>query len=277
MEAFRSRRKMTRLLYSSIVFSAVVLASCQTAPYTGRSQFIVTSIEEENNMGDEAWREVSSQYKVSGDKKLKDALSRVGKNLAAVAERPDFAWEFKVFDSKDANAFCLPGGKIAVFSGLFDYLSNDAELAAVVGHEIGHAIARHGAERMSQSLVQQVGGQILQTALGAANSSYEQAWMVAYGGISGLGVILPYSRTQEYEADKIGVFLMAKAGYDPAASLSFWKKFSQISSQSSIGEFFSTHPMSTKRMQEMEALMPEARQYYANSQSKKGSGETYKR
>ncbi len=268
---------MTRLLYSSIVFSAVVLASCQTAPYTGRSQFIVTSIEEENNMGDEAWREVSSQYKVSGDKKLKDALSRVGKNLAAVAERPDFAWEFKVFDSKDANAFCLPGGKIAVFSGLFDYLSNDAELAAVVGHEIGHAIARHGAERMSQSLVQQVGGQILQTALGAANSSYEQAWMVAYGGISGLGVILPYSRTQEYEADKIGVFLMAKAGYDPAASLSFWKKFSQISSQSSIGEFFSTHPMSTKRMQEMEALMPEARQYYANSQSKKGSGETYKR
>ncbi len=252
----------------------VFCSSCQTVPYTGRSQVMMISEDEESHMGEQAWQEVKNQYKKSSNSKHNSALERVGPAIARVADQPNFRWEFMVFESKEPNAFCLPGGKVAVFTGLFEFLANDAELATVVGHEVAHAIARHGAERYSHAMLQQTGGQILQTALGGTRASERgtQLWLLAYAGLSNVGVMLPYSRTQEYEADQIGLMLMAKAGYDPNASLDFWSKFSTISSNSRLKEFFSTHPMSKKRMEEMRKLLPDVMEEYNACPSKKGYG-----
>ncbi len=252
-----------------------VFCSCQTAPFTGRSQLIMVSVDQEKQMGNEAWAQVSAENRISTNKKYTDALSRVGKNIAAEANRQDFDWEFKVFESNEANAFCLPGGKVAVYSGLFKYLANDAELSAVVGHEVGHAIARHGAERISHDMIQQAGAKIVETAVGQSGGTTSQLWMVAYAGLSNVGVVLPYSREQEYEADKIGMVLMSKAGYNPQAALDFWNKFSTISKQSTIEEFFSTHPMSTKRQEEMRKILPDAKLWYKDAAQKKDFGVKY--
>lgn len=258
-----------------MLLAPFIFCSCQTVPYSGRSQLIMVSMDQEQQMGNEAWAQVSTQNKISSNKKYTDALSRVGKSIAKEADRPEFNWEFKVFESTEANAFCLPGGKVAVYSGLFKYLANDAELATVVAHEVGHAIARHGAERMSHDMLQQAGATILETAVGQPAGSNTQLWLVAYAGISNLGVVLPYSREQEYEADKIGMILMSKAGYNPQAALDFWDKFSTISKQSAIEEFFSTHPMSTKRQEEMRKLLPDSRLWYKDSNPKKDFGVKY--
>lgn len=255
---------------------AGLLSSCYTVPYTGRSQFIMTSVDEEERMGDEAWREVLSKYKVSNNEKYNAALARTGKEIAIAAEQPGYMWDFRVLQADEANAFCLPGGKVAVFSGIFKYFANDAELAAVVGHEVGHAVARHGGERMSQQIVQQVGAKILETSLQATNTAAADAWLLAYGGVSTVGVILPYSRTQEYEADRIGMILMAKAGYRPEAAISLWEKFGKLSQTGPLSEFLSTHPMSSKRIEEMRNILPEAQEYYRQSRFKKDLGESLK-
>ncbi|MCX6985774.1 MAG: M48 family metallopeptidase [Lentisphaerae bacterium] len=165
-----------------------------------------------------------SQNRISDNPEYNIALKRVGANLAKAANKPDYKWEFLVFENTEPNAFCLPGGKVGVYSGLFQYTSNDAELSSVVGHEIGHAIARHVGERMSQSAVQEIGAQAVATTLNGKSAGTVQAAMVAYSAGTNLGVMLPYSRTHEYEADKLGMVFMSKAGYNPNAAISFWMK-----------------------------------------------------
>jgi predicted Zn-dependent protease len=257
---------MKKILLPLFLCSFLILFSaCSTVPYTGRSQLMMTSQAEENKMGQEAWRGVLQKEKISKNKKYTAAVKRVGKRIAAVSDRPDFKWEFKTFDSEQANAFCLPGGKVAVYTGIFNYISNDAELAAVMGHEVGHAIARHGGERVSQGMFQQAGAKGVAV---AAGSKYREMALMAYGIGSNLGVMLPYSRTHEYEADHIGIMLMAKAGYDPRNAITFWQKFSKASTTNSFTEYLSTHPMGEHRVEQLKKLLPEAMKLYRKAKKR---------
>ncbi len=255
-----------------IVFLALVsvLTGCQTVPYTGRSQFVLTSESYENELGEEAWQQVNQEEKISTNVTYNQALNRVGKNIAKAADKPSYNWEFRVFDSNVPNAYCLPGGKIAVYTAIFQYMDNDGELAAVIGHEVSHALARHGGERMSQEMVQSAGAQVL------SSSGAGTVAEIAYGVTTNIGGILPYSRVHEYEADKMGIILMAKAGYDPRCAVTFWQKFAAADSTSSVGEYFSTHPLGKKRIEELQKMLPEAMNYYNQAPVKLGVGTKYK-
>ncbi len=252
-----------------LFFIAVVVIGCQSVPYSDRSRLLLTSESSENKMGLTAWDEICKKTPVSNNKNYNNALLRVGQALIKVVDKPSFKWEFKVFKDKTPNAFCLPGGKVAVHTGLFEYTANDAELAAVVGHEIGHAIARHGGERMSQAQLQNIGQQLVRASV---SSEQQGSVLLAYGALANVGFVLPYSRTHEYEADKLGMIFLAKAGYHPNGALSFWSKFSKLSKISSMQEFLSTHPMGSKRLRKIEDFYPTAMKYYNMSEKKKGIG-----
>ena len=251
---------------AAAVFLTAVAAGCCSAPYTGRSQLIFYSESEDIELGESTWKQTLAAETRSTDKRYNSALTRVGTRLAAVAEKPDYSWEFVVFDSDQINAFALPGGKVAVYSALFQLTANDAELATVVGHEVGHALARHGVERMSQGSVRSVGGAVVEEFFGSD-------WNVVYDAGSQLALMLPYSRTQEYEADKIGMILMAKAGYDPENAIRFWEKFSKLTATGTLAEFLSTHPDGGKRLEQLQEFLPEARRYYQSAAKKLGAGE----
>jgi metalloendopeptidase OMA1, mitochondrial len=194
-------------------------------------------------------------------------VQRVGQRIAAAAKRSDYRWEFVVFDNKEANAFCLPGGKVGIFTGILKYTKDEAGLATVISHEVGHALARHAGERMSQGMLAQVGGIGLGAALGGFSPVAGQAIMTGYGLGTQYGILLPYSRKQEYEADHIGLILMAKAGYDPAQALEFWKRMMTKDKKVDMPQFMSTHPNDANRLQELEAFLPEARKYYVPAQA----------
>jgi predicted Zn-dependent protease len=185
------------LLLSGLVF----LAGCTTAPMTGRRQIMLVSEQEENALGLKAFQEVLKKEKPSTDAKLNAMVSRIGSRISAVANKPDYNWEFKVIqDDKTANAFCLPGGKVAVYTGILQYTKTEAGLAFVIAHEVAHAIARHGGERMSQQLLVQLGQQGLNIAIADKSPVAVEAFNTGYGVASQVGVILPFSRHQETEA-----------------------------------------------------------------------------
>jgi predicted Zn-dependent protease len=234
----------------------------------------MTTPVQEEKLGDQAWQQIQQKEKLTSNKNMSDAVKRVGQRIAKVANAyaDNFKWEFKTFESDQANAFCLPGGKVAVYTGLFQYADCDAELAHVMGHEIGHAIARHGGERISEEQVRQVGGNIVSALSG---KKYSKLASVVYGGATQLGVMLPYSRTHEYEADEIGLQLMAKAGYDPQYALLFWQKFAEAGKIANWQEFLSTHPISSKRLTSMKKQLPMAIEYYNKASEKLKSGQVY--
>ncbi|HBC87198.1 MAG TPA: peptidase M48 family protein [Lentisphaeria bacterium] len=263
-------------LLTLLCLSLLYVTGCETVPYTGRSQLMLTSPQQEAQLGEQAWNEVLAKSKVSNNQKYNAALQRIGPSIAKAANKPDYKWEFKVLENAEPNAFCLPGGKVAVNTGLFQYASNDAELAAVVGHEVAHAIARHGGERISQGMVQEAGAQAISVALNGKSAGTVEGIMVGYAVGSNLAVVLPYSRTHEYEADKMGMIFMSKAGYNPNAAISFWQKFKQLSDTGRIGEIFSTHPMSDKRLEELRAYLPTAQDMYNTAPNKKNFGESLK-
>ncbi len=259
-------RKIQLIVLASCTIVAIFISGCSTVPITGRTQFLATSESTEIEQGEQAWRELCSKTTISRNRKYNEALQRVGKNIAAISGRKDYKWEFKVFEAKEPNAFCLPGGKVAATTALFNYTANDAELATVVGHEIGHAIARHSGERMSQGIATQIGGEVLNTSTGSD-------WSQAYGTLANIGFMLPYSRIQEYEADHIGLILMARAGYDPLAAKHFWKKFGKLSQTNEWTEFLATHPMGEKRLKKMSELYGKAQKEYQKAPNKHGYGE----
>jgi len=196
----------------------------------------------------------------------------VGKAIAAVANKPDYKWEFKVFDSTQANAFCLPGGKIVVYSALFQFTANDAELAAVISHEVAHAVARHGGERMSMEKLKDWAGTIISLGFDGIGGTIAES---AFGLGAEYGAILPYGREHEYEADRIGLILMTKAGYNPYSAISFWQKFAALSDTNEFQEFFSTHPMSQKRIDNLKNYLPGALRLYNRAQYKHNFGVKY--
>jgi predicted Zn-dependent protease len=245
---------------------AMLAASCTSAPYTHRSQLMLMSESQDATLGAQAYNQVLSKAKIDNDPKVNAIVQEVGERIARVADRPDYKWEFRVIDDpKTVNAFALPGGKVAVYTGLFPVAQDSAGLAAVLAHEIGHAIARHGAERTSQAMGAQVVGTVLSVGLGGTNPQTANAIMQMYGLGAQVGVLLPWSRTQESEADHIGLILMSKAGYDPEAALALWQRMEKLEHKGNSSpppEFLSTHPGSGTRQHDISAWLPEARSYF---------------
>ncbi|MEO8603589.1 MAG: M48 family metallopeptidase [bacterium] len=246
---------------------ALIAASglgCTTVPYTNRSQFMIMSESQDLALGASAYQQMLKQSKLVTDPRITAPVQEIGRRIAAVANKPDYKWEFTVIDDpKQANAFCLPGGKVAVYTGIFPIAQDDAGLAAVIGHEVAHALARHGAERMSTSTALQVVGAGVAVAAGTQGSGAQQAAMAAYGLGSQVGVALPFSRNQESEADHIGVILMAQAGYNPEAALGLWQRMEKDAKGGAPPEWLSTHPAPSTRQEDIRGWMAEADKYYA--------------
>jgi predicted Zn-dependent protease len=251
-----------------------VVSGCETNPYTGRSQLLIYSVSEEMQLGARAYSQVKNDPKLkqSQDPREIEPVKRVVARIVEAAKRSKYAemanqfqWEVMVIkDDKTMNAFALPGGKIAVYTGIFPVAKTEAGLAAVLGHEVTHALARHGAERMSQGQLTNVTLQVLGTAAGTAggNAKLGQAAMAALGAGVQVGVLLPFSRKHESEADYIGILLAADAGYDPRESVLLWERMEQVSGGKGPSEFLSTHPGHETRIEQLKKWMPEAMAIY---------------
>jgi metalloendopeptidase OMA1, mitochondrial len=275
MRAFQAKVRPVTLL--CLLLSFALLSGCETNPYTGRSQFLMTSVSDEMQMGAQAYSQVKSDPKMkqSQDPREIEPVKRVAAHIIEAAKRSKYAemaqqfqWEVTVFkDDKTANAFALPGGKIAVYTGIFPMAKTEAGLAAVMGHEVVHALARHGAERMSQGQATSIGVQVLGAAagIGTGNAALGQATMAALGAGAQVGVLLPFSRKHESEADYIGILLAADAGYDPRESVALWERMEQ-SGGGAPAEFMSTHPSHETRIDQLKKWMPEAMAIYQSKQ-----------
>ena len=228
--------------------------------------------QQELSLGDTTYREILSEHPASTDQAAIRMVNRVGQRLAAVADEPDFQWEFRVIASDDQNAFCLPGGKVGVYEGLLPLCHNEAELAVVIAHEVAHALARHGGERMSHENAVNVVGDFVKYFSKSREEATQKRIHQAYGVASKYGVVLPYSRTHESEADSIGLTLMAKAGYDPSVAPGFWERFANVAGPKPP-EFFSTHPSDLKRAEQLREQLEEAMVLYDATPQKFGLGE----
>ena len=255
-----ARRARLRRLAAGLALAGL-LAACASAPITGRNQLILLPESQDAQMGVQAYQEIKKEEKVSNDPKLNQQVQAVGKRIAAVSGHPDWDWQFTVFQNDDPNAFALPGGKVGVNTGLFKVAKNDAQLATVLGHEVGHAIARHGAERMSQGMLTQLGEVAVGIGTGLPPELADQ--------VADVLITLPYSRTQESEADHIGLILMARAGYDPRQSIELWQNFQKLGGDQPP-EFLSTHPSEGTRIDRLQELMPEALAIYQAQGGKAG-------
>lgn len=235
----------------ALILAAVLISGCATTPVTNRTQFMMISTDQEMNLGASEAQKVLKTSKLSNDKALQTRVKRIGERIAAVSGRSDFAWEFHVIDDATPNAFCLPGGKVFFYTGILKIAENDDQIATVMGHEIAHALARHGAERLSMQTASNIGAQVLATALNIP-SQYQNLYSQAYGITSQVGLILPYSRKFEHEADQIGIYLMWKAGYNPLQALRFWENMARLSKSSQKPPaFLSTHPADEERISEI--------------------------
>jgi predicted Zn-dependent protease len=247
----------------TVALLMLVLAACQTVPITGRSQLMLISEDEEAKLGLTSYQQILGKARVSTDAQVNEQVTRVGRRVAEAAERPDYRWEFKVIEDKQANAFCLPGGKVAVYTGILPITRDDAGLAAVLAHEVAHATARHGGERLSQQMaVQGLTAVGTQTLLAGRDPATVQLVGAALGVGTTVGLLLPWGRSQESEADHLGLIYMAKAGYHPSAARDLWVRMGQASGGSGQPEFLSTHPSAETRITQIEGWLPEALTYY---------------
>ena len=253
------------------VMAAATIVGCRTVPITERSQLMLSSEATENVRGVLAYAEYKAKYRVSSNAEYTAALRRCGEAIKKVAGRDDFDWEFTLFDSPIKNACCLPGGKVVFFSGLVDKMNNEAEMAFVMAHEVAHAIARHGGERISWGRVVSLGGVLVE--LGIQNDRVTSI----YGTGSQLGVVLPFSRENEAEADYIGLMLMARAGYNPLAAAAFWKRFAAGSAASTIlDDLASTHPCDEDRIIAMEMNLDAALDEYRKAPNRREYGAAFR-
>ncbi len=243
-----------------------IIAACSTNPVTGRKQLNLVSADQEMQLGLSSFQKMKQEVPISRDSEANAMVQRVGTKIAAVAgpDMPNAQWEFVVFDSKEANAFCLPGGKVGVYTGLLPIAKDDAGLATVIGHEVAHAVSHHGAERMSQGMLLQTGEKAVGVASAAASAKpgTQAAVSTIYGLGAQLGYALPHSRKQESEADHIGLIYMARAGFEPGEAVRFWERFSTFNEKSGGGGtpwFLRTHPVDSQRIQQIQQWLPEAR------------------
>ena len=244
--------RINKILFFTII-SLIITGCTYKTPYTNRSQMIFISQKDELALGEKSYKESLSESKVITGTKDAKRVKDIGIKIAKVANRADFNWAFNLVQSDEVNAFCLPGGKVVVYTGILKVAHNDDQLATVIAHEIAHALARHGAERMSASMVQQGLQVVGNIALGATAPQYQNLFNQTYGIGSQVGVMLPYGRMQESEADEIGIYLMAKAGYNPNEAIKFWENMSEGKKEGS--DFLSTHPSSTTRINDLKIII----------------------
>lgn len=259
----------------------ILISACGTVPITGRKQLSLVSNQEVLTLSLQEYDKFMKESKKSTDMKNTAMVQRVGRNIANAVETflknngysnlvADYSWEFNLIQSNEVNAFCMPGGKIVVFEGILPYTQDETGLAVVLGHEVAHAVAKHANERMSDQMAAQLGGVALNVALMNKSEEVQSIAASVYGLGAQFGVMLPFSRRQELEADHMGLIFMTMAGYDPRLAPAFWERMSQQGGKTP--EFLSTHPSDERRMQELQKEMPEAMKYFkghgvTNSQS----------
>lgn len=260
----------------AVTLTTVLIFACSRNSITGRKQFKLLPESELTSMATTEYQQFLSQNKVVSNSTNRDAemVKRVGQRITAAVtnffiskgkgnELDGYKWEYNLVESNDINAWCMPGGKIVVYTGLLPVTRNEAALAAVMGHEVSHAIFSHGNERMSQGLIQQLGGVALTVALANKPQETQNLFMTAYGVGSNIGVMLPFSRKHEYEADKWGLMFTAMAGYNPQEAIGLWQRMETASAGSQKPpEFLSTHPAEENRIAKLQEYMPEALKYY---------------
>jgi predicted Zn-dependent protease len=260
VSSIRAVNRRRRCALAALALSGLLTTACAGSDQTGLGIDLVSE-EQVQQMGAESWQRIRNETPASDDQAAQETAHRVaGKLLQAAGENPD-DWEVVVFEGEEANAFALPGRKIGIYQGMLEVTRNDAQLAAVVAHEIGHLQAAHAEERVSSEVATQGAVQLVSAALQVGNVGYANAVAAALGAGAQYGVLLPYSRNQELEADRIGLQLMAQAGYDPREALAFWQQMQQQGGQEPP-EFLSTHPGAGERIKQLEELMPAALETY---------------
>ena len=263
-------RKITSLF---IVVTAFI--ACSTNPLTNRKQLRLVSEQELQAMATQEYQQFLSTNRAvspSGDRDA-EMVRRVGQRIASAVTNyykqqglgdalEGYQWEYNLVNNKEANAWCMPGGKIVVYSGLLPITQNEAALAIVIGHEVSHAVLQHGNERVSQGLAQQLGGAALSVALSSQPAATQNLFYQAYGIGSQVGVLLPFSRKQELEADRFGMRWAAIAGYNPREAITLWERMEKMSDGQKPPEFLSTHPAEGRRIEQLQKYLPEALTYY---------------
>lgn len=263
---------MLRTICALLMF-LVLLVGCSTVPITGRSQLNLIPGSSMLSMSAQEYGTFIKDHKISANAEQGALVKRVGQRIQNAVERyfassgltghlADYHWEFNLVEDNQVNAWCMPGGKVVVYTGILPVTKTEAGLAVVMGHEIAHAIAEHGNERMSQGLLTQMGGMALATALSTKPAATQQLWMTVFGVGAQYGAILPYGRMQESEADHLGLIFMTMAGYDPNEAVSFWERMAATKGGQAPPEFLSTHPSDTTRIANIKRLIPETIQKY---------------
>ncbi|MPM83665.1 Beta-barrel assembly-enhancing protease [bioreactor metagenome] len=259
-------------IIASLILAGIILSSCGKVMMTGRKQFLLFSDEQIMSLSDQSYNQFKTEMKFSQNKKYHESVNKVGKRMTDAvyaymkergleAEYKKFNWQFSVADNDQVNAFCLPNGKIVFYEGIFKYTDTPDKIAVVMGHEIAHAIAKHGNERMSQEALVGTAGSIVSQMIGGENQQRNQAiFNIAFNVGARVGILLPYSRKHEYEADKIGVIIMALAGYNINSAPLFWEAMMQKGGAKS--EFLSTHPSDQNRIVKIKEILPEIEKTY---------------
>ena len=264
----RSSKYILSFLALVLVFNA-----CSRVPITGRRQLRLLPATTMNQMSYTNYRDFLKQNKISTDAQQTALVKQVGTRIQHAVEKyfadhkmskklKDYNWEFNLVESSEANAWCMPGGKVVVYTGILPITQDETGLAVVLGHEISHAIANHGNERMSEGLLVQMGGVALSTAMINQPTQTRNLFMQAYGVGSNLGFLLPYSRAHESEADHMGLIFMSMAGYNPQRAVTFWQKMEEEFKNQQPPQFLSTHPSHETRIAQIKKWMPEALAYY---------------
>ena len=265
---------MIRKISFIFLFSALII-SCSQNALTGKSQLTLLPESELQTMATQQYQQFLSTNKVVSTSNNRDVemIRRVGQRITRAVERyytekgvsdklQGFKWEYNLVDDKAVNAWCMPGGKIVVYTGLLPVTQNEAALAVVMGHEVSHALLQHGNQRMSQGILQQLGGVALSVAVANKPSETQNLFLGAYGAGSQLGILLPFSRKNEFEADHYGLIWTAMAGYNPQEAIGLWERMEQLANGQKPPEFLSTHPSEGRRIEQLQKFMPEALKYY---------------
>jgi predicted Zn-dependent protease len=270
---FVSKMKNLKYLFLLVFSSSTIFISCSSVPLTGRSQLNMIPSSEMLSMSYQQYDQFLKESKLSTRQAEVDMVKRVGVKIQNAVEKymsdhaissrlRGYDWEFNLVEDEQVNAWCMPGGKVVVYTGILPVTKDEVGLAVVMGHEIAHAIAEHGNERMSQQLLQQVGAVGLMVAMNEEPAETQALWLAVYGVGTTVGIMLPYSRTHESEADHLGLIFMAMAGYDPHAAPEFWKRMAAGKQGGSPPEFLSTHPSDQTRINDITSWIPEAMKYY---------------